>query len=248
MIRNGKIKVEKTDIFIKGLPEKFDGFRIVHISDIHLKRFGKREKKVVEIINELNPSALFTTGDIASSDALKEVERFWWGIKTKYGMWAVQGNWEHKFSMTGERIKEIYKKYGVRLLINESDKLYIKDKYISIVGVDDPSTLHDNLSLALEKIPENSVKILLSHSPSILDEASRKGISLILSGHSHGGQIAFPWIGSLVKPRDCNGFISGKYRKNGTQIYVNRGIGTSILPIRLFCPPEITLLRLRSED
>ncbi|HUU50413.1 MAG TPA: metallophosphoesterase [Nitrospinota bacterium] len=248
MIRNGKIKVEKVDIPIEELPDKFEGLRIVHISDIHIKRFGKREKKIVKIINELNPSVLFITGDIVSRDVLKEVEKFWWGIKTKYGIWAVQGNWEHKYSMTGERVKEVYKKYGVKLLINESDKLYIKDNYIGIIGIDDPFTFHDNMSKALGGLPEDSVKILLSHSPSIIDEASENGISLVLTGHTHGGQIAIPGIGAIVKRRDCNGYVSGKYTRNQTQIYVNRGIGTSILPIRLFCPPEITLIKLKRDS
>lgn len=247
MISNGRIKTEQIEVSIKNLPDRFDNLRIIHLSDIHIKKFGKREKRVVQIVNELNPDVLFLTGDIICRNARDEVEKFLWGIKTKYGIWAVQGNQEYRCSMTGEKMRECYQKYGVKLLINESDRLCIQDNFIGIVGVDDPFTCHDNLGRALAGIPEDSLKILLSHSPKIVDEATEKGISLVLSGHTHGGQFVVPGFGSLVRPKDWCGYVSGKYRNNGTQVYVNRGIGTSTIPLRLFCPSEIALIRLKKD-
>jgi len=247
MIAGGRLKIEKITFPIKNLPVPFEDFRIVHISDVHIKRFGRREKKVVEAVNDLNPDALFITGDVVSRHVPEEVEKFLWGIKAKYGKWAVLGNREHECCLTGEKVKRCYEKYGVTLLINENDRLYIKESFIGVIGVDDPFTLHDNLIRALDGLPENSPRVLLSHSPGIVNEACERGISLVLSGHTHGGQIALPGIGSLMRPREWSGYVAGKYRKNGTQIYVNRGIGTSTIPLRLFCPSEIALIRLKRQ-
>ena len=134
------------------------------------------------------------------------------------------------------------------ILNNENQSIVVNQQDIWIIGVDDPVGGYDNLSRAITGIPEGGFKLLLSHSPAIIEEAHRARIELVLAGHTHGGQIYIPLISHLiVRLLGGKGYIAGLYRVSQTYMYVTRGIGTSILPLRAFCPPEITLIKLEKE-
>jgi hypothetical protein len=214
---------------------------ILHISDLHLTKIGKREKKLIEIINGVNADVLVITGDFVSNRKMVDgfiqlINKF----NPRYGKFGIWGN-EDYCVLNSEDRKRISKS-DIVMLENEAEK--IKEN-LWIIGVDDPVTGYDDLTKAVKGIPEDDFKILLSHSPIIDEEADQKEIDLVLAGHTHGGQIYVPLISHLIiRLHRGKGYIAGLYKVGQTYLYVTRGTGTGILPLRIFSPPEITLIKL----
>ncbi len=245
------IQIEKQVIAIENLPQRFDGVKIVQLSDFHSLWFGSREKKVLEMLEELKPDFVFITGDFVdpitkaiTDRKLNSVKIFWQKLGEKYEnrIFGVLGNHDTKF------VKNYLIESGITILDNENKKLILNNEHIYLVGVDDPWTRRANLSKAMEGIENEGPKILLAHAAEIIDEAVREKIDLVLVGHTHGGQINFPVL-EWLQPLSEYGrkYTSGLFRIEDTYLYVNRGIGTSILPIRFNCPPEITLIELQKK-
>ncbi len=248
-IETNRMEVSKIDIRINGLSEALNGLSIVHLSDLHLEKLGAREEKLLDAVNEINPDILVVTGDFVNTrkaldDCIQLINKF----RAKYGKWGVWGNYDH-LHLTPTDMEKIDVESDVVFLNNKNQKIKIRQENIWLVGVDDPFSGRDNLSRAIDGIPKDDFKILLSHSPVIIKQADRHRIELVLAGHTHGGQIYIPLFSHLVvKLLGGGGFISGLYRISQTQMYVTRGIGRSILPIRLFSPSEITVIKLEEAD
>jgi hypothetical protein len=206
---------------------------------------GKREEKLLKIINKINPDILAITGDaIAKPKAVYEYVEMINGFRAKWGKFGVWGNVEHRV-LEAEEMEKI-KNSEINILENEAVKI---KEGLWIVGVNDPFTGYDDLGEALKGVPKEAFKILLAHSPIIAKEASMEGIDLVLSGHTHGGQIYIPGLSHLV----CwlygsGGYVAGLYRVGETHLYVTTGVGTTLLPLRAFCPPEIAILRLERKE
>jgi len=243
------IKVEKRIIAIKNLPQTFYGVKIVQLSDFHSLWFGPREKRVLEILEELEPNFVFITGDFIdpitktiTDRELNSVRIFWQELGRKYQgrIFAVLGN--HDTKKAGQYLEE----KGIRVLDNEHEKIFLGKDYIYLIGVDDPWTGRDDLSKAMKVVENDVPKILLAHGPEIIDKAVEKEIDLVLVGHTHGGQINFPVLEKL-QPLSEYGrqYTEGLFKISSTNLYVNRGLGTSVIPVRFNCPPEITLIELR---
>lgn len=229
--------------------------RVIQISDLHIKKFGVREKRLIRLIDKINPDIIFITGDfISRNKAIKPCIKIVGQLVSKCPVIAVLGNGDHsykkKFVDTEWLIKGLKEK-GVKILVNESIRLTVKetgletDNSLYIIGLDDNYRWLDDIFKATRNVPENSPKILLAHSPNIIEKINIKGINLILSGHTHGGQIVLPFIVAIYTNPVCNArkkFISGLYMED-TKLYVNRGIGTSGICLRLFCKPEITMFK-----
>ena len=244
------IKIERQVVAIENLPQTFDGVKIVQLSDFHSLWFGSREKRVLEILDELKPDFVFITGDfvdpitkIVTDRNLSSVKIFWQELGRKYQgrIFGVLGNHDTII------VKNYLEKSGITILDNENKKIILNNDFIYLIGVDDPWTGRDNLSKAIKGIEKETPKILLAHAAEIIDEAAKERMDLVLVGHTHGGQINFPVLGRLIQPLSEYGrrYISGLFKVGYTYLYVNRGIGTSIIPIRFNCPPEITLIELR---
>jgi len=156
------------------------------------------------------------------------------------------GNWDHWSGLNLKTFKKNLEALGATVLVNECLNIKRKGHLISLISVDDPYTGNDNLNTAI-KGAISCFKILLAHSPQIIGSADNL-VNLILAGHTHGGRVILPLLGSIFVPlpKKYQSFLSGLYKVDNTLMYVNRGIGTSILPIRLFCPPELTLITLKS--
>jgi len=161
---------------------------------------------------------------------------------------------QHKnqvFAVLGNHDTELVKNYltasGIRVLDNEHEKIFLGKDYIYLIGVDDPWTGRDDLARAMEGTEKDGLKILLAHSPDIIDKAAKQKIDLVLVGHTHGGQVNIPFLGELIQSLLKYGqqYTKGLFKIDSTYLYVNRGIGTSVFPIRFNCPPEITLIELR---
>ena len=233
------------EIPIKNLPDHLNNFRIVQLSDIHLGIIvdESRLEKMIDIANSLNPDIVVITGDLMDAEALnaKCVTNPLKKLKTKYGAFAITGN--HEFYAGVDEIVKRVQEAGVKFLRNESVK--VTDGLI-IYGIDDP----DRRSVGLKPVkfedvidPEAkaNVAILLYHRPEKLEEAQALGIDLILSGHTHKGQLwPFTLIAKLAFSHQAGHFI---YKD--THQYVTRGAGTWGPPMRVLAPPEIPVIVLK---
>ena len=226
---------------LENLPEAFRGFRIVHLTDLHHGLYFPADalSAVVELTNELEPDIVAVTGDFVtrSRNYIEPVAEMLSGLRACSGVFAVLGN--HDFRVGADAIARALGKNGIEVLRNRHVTLRRKGQKCYLAGVDDLLYRAD-LSRAMRGIPHGAPTLLLSHNPAIIGEAANMGINLVLSGHTHGGQVKLPLIGCVYGRSEKNmRFKIGRDSLGPTQIYVSRGIGTVVLPVRYGCPSEI---------
>jgi len=242
------LSIEHERIQLNRLPKAFDGFRVVQLSDIHHGPFSDREQieRAVDTANRLQPDIIALTGDYISKERhyAAPCAEMMGRLKAKYGVYAVLGNHDHWTDAA--LITDLFRAEGITVLINEGMHFEKNGESIWLAGVDDTMVGLEDLPLALAGARDDEMKLLLAHNPIILRRAARASVDLVLSGHTHGGQVAIKGEvnGSTVRGARKR-LLKGLGRLSNTQIYVNRGLGTVVLPIRYGCPPEISLLELR---
>ena len=220
--------------------------RLAQISDLHLEEFDGYFQNVADLVAGLNPDLIVLTGDYLEEERnIRGVAEFLRRLRAPHGVYAVQGNWEYWSRLEGENLRRHFLGAGVRLLINERADLAVNGQQLTILGLDYPSA-SDQLRQLQEQADPARFNLLLSHVPAFAHEHLARPIGLILSGHTHGGQVRLPLLPPFYLPRYSGRFVSGLYQvgPHSVPLYVNRGIGTSILPVRLACRPEITLIEL----
>jgi predicted MPP superfamily phosphohydrolase len=220
--------------------------RIVQLSDLHLDKFDGYFAKVAQAVADLAPELIVLTGDYLEEERnIRAVLDFLRRLTAPHGVYAVQGNWEYWSRLEGENLRRHFHGAGVRLLINERADLTVNGQQLTILGLDYPSA-SDQLRQLQEQADPARFNLLLSHVPAFAHEHLDRHIGLILSGHTHGGQVRLPLLPPLYLPRFSGRFVSGLYQVGpyNVPLYVNRGIGTSVLPVRLACRPEITVIEL----
>jgi uncharacterized protein len=228
------------------LPEAFAGFRIVHLTDIHYGVFLPEDmlRQVVHMVNELEPDLVALTGDFItySRAYIEPVAEILGAIESRCGAFAVLGN--HDFRVGAEQVASALEERGIEVLRNRHTKLRRRGQFVFLAGIDDWNYRPD-LGKALRGIPRNASTILLSHNPSVIRSAARAKVPLVLSGHTHGGQVNIPLLGNIWgrSPEQLQ-YKIGWARLGQTQIYVSRGIGTIVVPVRFRCPAEIANLTL----
>ena len=242
--------VSRVEIPLARWPRELDGLRIVQISDIHIgpildRRFAA---DLTRRVNELEPDLVAVTGDLVDGGVRQlgdEVAPFA-HLRGRLGVFFVTGNHDHYSGARAwaARAGEL----GMRVLRNERVEIRDRGAVFDLVGVDDHRADHfgsdggEDLDLALEGRDAERPAVLLAHDPSTFKRASRMGVDLQLSGHTHGGQIwPFRWFVRLAIP-----FVAGRYARHGAELYVSRGTGFWGPPMRLFAPAEITELTLRA--
>jgi len=222
--------------------------KILQISDLHLKQIGRLEKRVIDKINNKDFDILVITGDYLykrDTNYFSELERFLDKLNYEVPVVAILGDGDYKTGLS--KLRNIITDFNITLLENDSLSLEIKDNKINIIGVGSPDLNYHNLPQAVSSINlDEGYNLLLSHTYDIIDSISPyMNIDLILVGDTHGGQINIPLIGEKVLKSLFNfEYLKGKYDINGTVLYVNRGIGTSKLNVRLRCRPEIALIEV----
>ncbi len=246
------------DIKASGLPESFNHFRIVQLSDIHDSEFGENNIVLVNTVKELLPDAIFITGDFIDRNRY-DLEQSLVIIKQlneTAPIYFVTGNHEISTNDT-VRIKNELSELGVQVLEDESLTIDSgKGEQIVIGGIEDP--LSSNLDSkeyaemvidkAFKDVPDAMFKILLSHRPELFDVYVDRQIDLVFSGHAHGGQIRMPGIGGLIAPGQgwFPQYTSGVHEMDDTSMIVSRGIGNSIVPVRVFNRPEVVVVTLNT--
>jgi predicted MPP superfamily phosphohydrolase len=216
----------------------------VQVSDLHIVRTEQVHTKMIQLIQELQPGALIVTGDFVNEQsAVGEAIDLISNVKAPNGTWAVLGNWDHTADAVGDLQSQL-EAAGGRLLINQSAAL---DKSLWLVGVDDPATDNDDLDAAVRDVPSGPARILLAHSPDIVRSLGQDQFDLVMCGHTHGGQVNLPFLnGAWLKEGPTRHYVQGMYSVLGSPLYVNRGIGTTTIPVRVACRPEITLWTLHA--
>ena len=239
-----RIIIKHNDISSKDLPPRFDGFVILHISDMHVDMNEGAMRRLIELVGELRYDVCVLTGDYRGKTfgpyepALEGVARV--RAHLKGAIYGVLGNHDTIQMVPG------LEAMGMRILLNECEVIARDDERIFLAGVDDAHFYRmDNIEKASLRIPEGAFSILLSHTPEIYRQAAHAQFSLMLSGHTHGGQICLP--GSIpitlesALPRRMG---AGAWQHQNMAGYTSVGAGSSVVPVRLNCPPEITLHRL----
>jgi predicted MPP superfamily phosphohydrolase len=220
--------------------------RVVQISDLHLGEDDSYFHQITAQVAAQQPDLIVLTGDYLEEERnIRGVLDFLRRLKAPQGIFAVQGNWEYWSRLEGDNLRRHFQGAGVHLLIDERFDLEVHGQRLSILGLDYPSS-SDHLRRLQEEADPTRFNLLLSHVPAFAHEHLDQRIDLILCGHTHGGQVRLPLLPPLYLPRFSGRFVSGLYQvgQHHTPLYVNRGIGTSVLPVRFNCRPEITVITL----
>lgn len=254
----GNLSVETSHFTVtsKDLPEAFDNFSIAHISDLHHAEYGKNNKKLIDILKAENPNMIAITGDLIDSNHtnLEAALSFAQQAVKIAPCYFVTGNHEAWIGSQYEELKTSLENAGVTVFQDEAIELNYGDECIQLIGLNDPD-FSERDSFLSESILEaklsqinisNGFTILLSHRPEYFNIYQNNNIDLVLSGHTHGGQFRLPFLGGVIAPGQglFPKYDAGAYTENGTTMIVSRGIGNSIIPVRINNPPEIVLIEL----
>lgn len=241
------LSLEYVEITLKRLPKKLDGFKIIHLSDTHHSPLTglAHIERAVKIANRLKPDICLLTGDYVSHDSeyIAPVAAALAKLKAKHGVHACLGNHDHWTD--ANLVTHLFRGEGINVLINEGFRIETRRGAFWLAGVDDYMVGKTDVPASLLGSYPDEMKLLLAHNPIIFREAARLGVDLTLSGHTHGGQIKIRDDEKRILPR--RRLKAGLHARRKSQIYITRGIGTVVLPVRYQCPPEISLLELRSE-
>ena len=242
--------ISETDIFIRDLPSTFEGFRITQLTDIHHSRIlGIEEiRRVVNLAQQTKPDMFVLTGDYSTSYRryIEPCAEALSALSAPEGVWAVLGNHDHYTDP--ELTTRALQRNHIAVLNNAHTTLSRGSDAIQLSGIDDWTWNATDWVKAFAGLKTDKATILLSHQPRVVDFEQTKDVSLILSGHTHGGQINFPLLGAPARLfTDDLRYARGLFRRGETQLYVSTGTGVIGLPLRLGVQPEIAVLRLKRE-
>lgn len=251
-------KVRKEIIINSKIPKEFDGFTIIFISDIHYNNFMdySRFKKIIDKINLINPDLIIFGGDLfdrpkdnfPNEKAQQELIELLNTIEAKYGKFAVYGNHDLESISAKEVFENIMNKTNFKILKNNNVQIhYNSEQYFNLIGIDSLLYGDVNISESFNGITDNHFNLTVCHTPDIFDQLNDKQIDLLLSGHSHGGQINFFNLFTLYKPEGAKNYTKGKYHKNNSTLDVTTGLGTTRFDIRFNAPSEIVVYKLKNK-
>jgi predicted MPP superfamily phosphohydrolase len=242
--------VSETDVFIRNLPERFENFRITQLTDIHHSRIlGLDEvRRVVALAQQTKPDMFVLTGDYTTSYRrfIEPCAEALAPLNAPEGVWAVLGNHDHYTDP--ELTTRALQSRKIAVLNNAHTTLQRGPDALQLSGIDDWTWNAVDWTRAFDGLKSTTPTILLSHQPTVLDFEQTQTVSLILSGHTHGGQIRLPFLGAPARYATADlKYDRGLFRRGETQLYVSSGTGVIGLPVRLGVRPEIAVLRLKRE-
>jgi hypothetical protein len=264
-----RLEVTETTLFCPRLPDPLDGLTVLLLADPHIFRWGRRERRLAELLGTLPvPDVAVLAGDlIQGSEGIPHARRLVRDhVRARYRRFCILGNAEHKLKGPRRRaFVDALRADGLTVLVNQNEPLVLRGATITVAGTDDPYYGHADLDATLAGAPPERFCLLLAHSPQVAVLAARAGVDVLLSGHTHGGQVRLPLVGALKTQNplgrrvDQGLFDRARLRRalggrdpgGDLLCYVSRGIGVARmrrLPLhpRLFCPPEVSWLTLRS--
>jgi hypothetical protein len=235
VVENSMIGFTSVDLYL-GL-----NIKVVHISDTHMDTSIFDVGRVLDMVGEVDPDIIVHTGDILTTlSGLESSIDFLVRLSRMSSVYVVVGNHDHWSGITPGVLGDKLSGYD-NIHVFDNDALFIDGFWI--VGVDDPYTFNDDIDKALYGLDDYYPKILISHSPQIIGKAMNR-VDVVLAGHTHGGQVRIPFVGPLwlPLPKRFWKYDYGLFREGSTRMFVTRGLGTTFLPVRFNCPPEIVLI------
>ena len=253
-IEPNRLVVRHETLELPRWPSGLSGVKIAVLSDIHAGSAFIDERKlrlIVDRTNQLQPDLIVILGDYIAGNGRgsrrMEPEVFAPILKNlhaPFGVYSVLGN--HDWWYNGTKVRTVLEANGIKVLDNEVLKITVRDNSVWLVGLADLWTRPQHIDEVIAQVPEGEPIIALTHNPDIFPQVPSR-VDLVLAGHTHGGQVRFPLIGSVVESsRYGERFEKGHVVENGHDLYVTSGIGTSIVPVRFGVPPEIVLLELKN--
>ncbi|MCY9141200.1 metallophosphoesterase [Peribacillus frigoritolerans] len=257
--QNNSIVTTQYNFSSDKVPKNFNGYKIVQLSDLHSKSFENNQSELVEKVKKAKPDLIVFTGDLIDSDRYNEKTSLTLMEKLVQiaPVYYVTGNhewWSGKFNSLEDKLKYT----GVQVMRNTVEEIIIGNDKIQIIGIDDPAKVNksyaerdiaeEDITNAIKGLEEGvNFKILLSHRPELLSLYAQYEFDVVFSGHAHGGQVRIPFVGGLVAPNQglFPEYSSGMHDADKTTMIVNRGLGNSIIPLRVFNRPEIVVVALK---
>jgi hypothetical protein len=248
-------RIVRQDFFLPRWPERMNGFTVAVLSDFHYdSHFSIHPlRAAIAMVSRLHPDLIALTGDFVSvplvgddqkaAFAAEPCARLLRQMTAPHGLWAVMGN--HDDGTDPEHVTRALQAENIRVLANHSEPIEQDGARFWLAGVNDVMSGTADLSKTIRVVPAGEAVVLLAHEPDFADEAAQYPIDLQLSGHSHGGQIRIPFLPPLYLPELAKKYVWGTYHVGPLMLHTSAGLGTVGVPMRLNCPPEITLLTLR---
>jgi len=241
-----QLQIYRRAVHLPRLPIAFDGYRILHISDIHIGGLASGAEQVL-IASGLDADLIVVTGDMVDRKGFAEpCAQLIGSLRAPDGVVCVMGNHDNRATYRDHDfppLVELLAQRGVRTLINEAVAIKRDGARFWLVGVDDPHRLRDDLALAYDGIGTEEPSVLLAHSPDIMERLAHSRADLVLVGHCHGGQVRTPWGPIYTRTYRVYPDVLGLQRIDGTPVHLSGGLG-STYPFRFLCPPEVTVLHL----
>ncbi len=262
-LQTQQVRHHRLDLFFEALPHAFDGMTVLFLSDLHFGTGDRRKVRRLAALNTPPADLCVITGDlIEMDDGIASCVEAVRDLHSREGTYCVLGNHDYyRYSAldtfmrkditekpnNAELLVQGLRRNGVRILHNRSTEIRRNGESIWLAGVDDPVTRREDVSRALSGVPEGAFHILLSHTPDVLKDLPASGEGLVLSGHTHGGQVVLPILGPILNHSTLKpGFISGMVRQGNTLLLVTNGLGVNrFFPFRFRCRAEVHTLRLR---
>ena len=256
LIGPGQVRIENVSLKLRRLTPSFFGIRIAQISDIHMGGWmnAERLQNIMDLVSAQSPDVLLLTGDFLlghdfdenSEQSLQELIEILSPLAKSIPSFAILGN--HDYWTNPGAVREMLRLCGIMELTNAVFTLSRGNENLHLCGVDDIWEGAVRLDDVITKLTDDGAAILLAHEPDFADESAATGrFDLQISGHSHGGQVVIPFLGPPILPYLGQKYPGGLYRVREMYQYTNRGVGTGRLPIRINCPPEVTLFTLTGE-
>lgn len=248
LVRRRWVVVERREIAVEGLPPELDGLRVAHLSDMHLGAYTPRAwaERWVRRANAERPDLVVVTGDMVTSGVRYhgDIADVIGALSAPLGVFVAMGN--HDYFGEGEPLVSLIGARGPRVLRNEGVRVERGGAAIYLAAVDDVWTRRADLGETLAARPEGTPCVLLAHDPEVFRDAAKAGVDLVLSGHTHGGQLGVPFLAHHLNfSRITHHYTLGLYRKGKSTLYVHPGLGVTGPPIRIGVAPAVTILTLR---
>jgi hypothetical protein len=249
LVRRRWFRVVEREVRMPGLDARLDGLRIAQLSDLHVGTLTPKTWAMawVRAANRRAPDLTVVTGDMVTSgtDYHEDIAEALGALRAKMGVFVSMGN--HDYFGEGEPLVSMLKARDVHVLRNEGQVIERGGGRLWLAAIDDTWTRRDDLELAMRGRPEGVTSVLLAHDPERFDQAADAGADLVLSGHTHAGQIAIPFLPrKLSLARLAHRYVVGFYRRGRSTLFVHPGLGTTGPPIRIGAAPEVTVLVLRA--
>jgi uncharacterized protein len=255
LIEPNRPRLIRQEIALRRWPSRLDGFAIALLSDFHYDPYFSVHpiRSAVEVVNRLHPDLIALTGDFVSvplvgnslqgaADA-EPCAQLLGKLRAPHGVWSVLGN--HDVFSNAARVTDALQAVGIPMLSNKSVAIEKDGAHFWLGGVDDVLGGRADVPRTLRGIPSEEAVVLMAHEPDYADYVAGYPVDLQLSGHTHGGQVRFPFMRPLYLPALAKKYVQGLFKIRDLTLYTNAGIGTVEVPLRWNCPPEITFISVR---